>query len=115
MVWWWTAGAGLCPDLLCDPGQDAHPLWATPDRTCSGPISCGPPDFGLGGRLQASRPSPSPERRLLASPPTPLWKLGKAEERMGALGLQTRPRPSPAPARVGEGWVPAPRPRPRAR
>lgn len=73
------AGAGLYPDSLCDPRQATQPLWATPDTpdgTCSGRISCGPPEFGLGGGRLANQPSPSPERRLLARPPTPLWKPG---------------------------------------
>lgn len=111
-----AVGAGLPSALTCCMSRGGP-------HTLSGPDGPGPaPAAAAAGLLldtlwQEPQESAQPLPRM--APPgwasnTPL-EARTAAERMGALGLQTRPRPSPAPARVGGGWVPAPGPRPRAR
>lgn len=57
-------------------------------------VAAGFPTLGLRGRRPASQPSPSPERRLLAGPPSPLWKPGWLQKGWELWGRRHAPGPA---------------------
>lgn len=98
-------GSDLRPDSLCDPGQATHPLWAALIGRALAAVAAGLPIWGFGGGRRASEPSPTPERRLLAGTPMPLWKPDGRND--GSTRAADASRPSRAPGWAVEGWMPA--------
>lgn len=101
-VAWWRWALGLVSVLTrCVSWGGPHTL-SGPRLAgrAPAPAAAGFPTLGLGGRRPASRPGPSPERRLQARPAAPLWKpRGWATD--GSARAADTP---PAQAGASRGW-----------